>query len=208
MCMNAFPEEEIGCHIPVDKINGAWDASEWVYGTPSEHLMRLLCLKKLLVCLSSGLWPLQKKGHVFFCCVLAQDLSIFASLNVQAALTVGIKPLKALCAHPTIKKAALVDMKVTSIERKPCVRSYYYDCFCSEVVSANDWTNWKEFLNLANFNLIGWYTVLSAKNQNCVYKLLGWWNWAFLLNNFTLLPSAHFVSAHAELCSFQQKICK
>lgn len=128
MCMNAFPEEEIGCHIPVDKINGAWDASEWVYGTPSEHLMRLLCLKKLLVCLSSGLWPLQKKCHVFLLCfgTGSQHLEVnneFASLNVQAS-TVDIKPLKALCAHPTIKKAALVNMKFTSFERKPCVRSY------------------------------------------------------------------------------------
>lgn len=97
-----------------------------------------------------------KEGsHFCCCCVLAQDLSIFASLNVQTALTVDIKPLNALCAHPTNKKAALVDMKVTSIERKPCVRSYYCDCFCCEVVSANDWTNWKELLNLANFNLIG-----------------------------------------------------
>lgn len=41
-----------------------------------------------------------------------------------------------------------------------------YVCFCCEVVSATDCTNWKELLNLANFNLIGWYTVFqSAKKQ-------------------------------------------
>lgn len=170
MCMNAFPEEEIGCHIPVDKINGAWDASEWVYGTPSEHLMRRLRLKKLLVHLSSGLWPLQKQRHIFFCCccVLAQDLSIWRTIMNWLLLWTykqlwqsTLRPLKALCAHSTIKKTAFDGSEGHLLWKEAA--SYYCVWFYCNLHFRMQ--NWIEPHNLDNFNLIGWYTAFSVRQE-------------------------------------------
>ncbi len=172
MCMNAFPEEEIGCHIPVDKINGAWDASEWVYGTPFEHLMRRLRLEKLLVHLSFGLWPLQKKASHFCCCVLAQDLSIWRTIMNWLPLWTykqlwqsTLRPLKALCAHSTIKMTAF-DGSESHLLWKEAAIYYCVWFYCNLIFRMQ---NWKEPHNLANLIWLGDIRFFSPPRNTIVF---------------------------------------